>query len=326
MPDLSIAIPTFNRSNYLKELLVCIRNGVVGLEGNVEISISDNASEDDTLQVVRMFNGLRIQYNRNTHNVGPIENVIQACKRSTGTYVLLMADDDLFCQDALANLISRIQVNRQIGVMTSPLLVFEDGFPDKTIGKLRFPGGAEEILLPKGAKAVSKLFLRTSNFSGLVIRKDLMDIEGIRKYAESLYPQMYLVGCAAKKLDALYLAQPLVKIRANPVKYWSYSDDFMAGAVLGILKDLTNNEPWGPQVQQEVTRKRILAAYSPLYSSRGHSWKSFIKVVRGLAAVPEYRASGLFWFLVFGIGLFGPKGIALVRRIWKGPEIDAVKL
>ena len=152
-----------------------------------------------------------------------------------------------------------------------------------------------------------------------------MDLEGARRHAQSLYPQMYLVGYAAKKADALYLASPLVKLRINPIKHWDYTYDYMAGAVLEIVRDLTRDEPWGLEVWKKVVRQRILAAYGLLYSARAQSWASFARVVKRLASVHEYRTATPFWLLVVGIGILGPQGIALVRRCLPTPRIDTVK-
>jgi glycosyltransferase involved in cell wall biosynthesis len=325
MPELTIAMPTFNRAHYLQEALVTIQKDAAGQLDRIEVLISDNASRDDTEQVVRTFDELPIRYYRNTSNIGPFENVLCACERSQGAYILLHSDDDLLCPGAIPNLLKCISVMPWVGVIASPLHVFENDFPEQLIGKIRFPGEKENVLLAKGARALSALFMRASSFSGLVIRRNLLDIEEVRKDKRGLYPQIYLIGTAVKKADALYLAQPLMKIRLNPVKYWSYNSDFMAGAVLGILKNLTRNEPWGREVQRKLTKRRIFAAYGALYSARAHSWSSFIRVMRGFASVIEYRRSFLFWSLVFGIGILGPNGITIVRRFWRGPTIDIIK-
>jgi len=324
MPNLSIVIPTFNRIQYLQETLRFILKNVADDTNDFEVIVSDNASEDDTEQIVCTFDGLCIRYYRNASNLGPVENVLRACERARGTYVLLMSDDDLLYCDALPRLFNSIRRMPQVGVIASPVTVFEDSSPERMIGKLRFPIETFNIVLEKGCQAVSALFLRTSSFSGLVIRRDLLDIVGARKHARSLYPQMYLAGYAAKKADVLYLSQPLVKIRVNPVNHWTYSSDFMAGAVLDILKDLTHDEPWGREVRKKVTRKRILAAYGPLYSARDYSWKAYVQTTRGFASVPEYRRSVLFWFLALGIGLLGARGIDRIRQIWRGPVIDGI--
>lgn len=70
-PLLSLCIPTYNRSQYLKKCIDSIICQEEFLNGKVEIVISDNASEDDTREVVASYlkNFDNIYYNRNEVNV-----------------------------------------------------------------------------------------------------------------------------------------------------------------------------------------------------------------------------------------------------------------
>ena len=70
-PLLSLCIPTYNRSQYLKKSLDSIICQQEFLDGKVEIVISDNASEDDTREVVETYLKRfdNIFYNRNEVNV-----------------------------------------------------------------------------------------------------------------------------------------------------------------------------------------------------------------------------------------------------------------
>ena len=324
MPDLTIAILTYNRSNTLKEALVAIRKGSVGIADHIEVVVSDNASEDDTEKMVLSFDGLDIRYFRNATNVGGAENVLRVCERSTGNYVMLHSDDDLLCPGALQRLIEIIQDAPQLGVISSPLEAFENS-PNRTLAKLRFPGDIADLYLSHGSEAFSSLFLRACSLSGLVIRRDLLDIYGARKSIRSNYPQIYLTGQAVKQADALYLAKPLMKIRLEDVKRWDYSRDFMSGAILEILKDLTKNETWKTEARRKIIKKRILASYGPLQLARCHSWGSFIRVARRFASVPEYCQNYLFWCLVIGIGVLGKRRLGRFRHIWRGPVGDTIK-
>ena len=55
-PILSIAIPTFNRSYFLKLNLGQLKNEIKSCPyGTIELLVSDNASEDDTQFTVEYF-------------------------------------------------------------------------------------------------------------------------------------------------------------------------------------------------------------------------------------------------------------------------------
>lgn len=70
-PLLSICIPTYNRSKYLKKSLDSIVTQNEFLNGSVEIVISDNASTDDTKEVVTPYLEKydNVYYSRNEENV-----------------------------------------------------------------------------------------------------------------------------------------------------------------------------------------------------------------------------------------------------------------
>lgn len=70
-PLLSICIPTYNRSKYLKRSLDSIVIQDEFLNGIVEVVVSDNASTDDTEEVVKPYleKYTNIYYSKNTENV-----------------------------------------------------------------------------------------------------------------------------------------------------------------------------------------------------------------------------------------------------------------
>lgn len=90
---LSLCIPTFNRDSYLS---ICLESIVkqVGNNDEVEIIISDNASDDNTNDVVnRYFNNYRnVKYFRQDTNIGGNANIVQVLKYGKGKYLKLLND------------------------------------------------------------------------------------------------------------------------------------------------------------------------------------------------------------------------------------------
>lgn len=111
-PIISIAIPTYNRSRRLEEMLTRLSALPEIFEDWVEIVISDNASTDDTPQVIIEFSkrtGKAICYKRNASNVGIDGNIHAVSRLATGRYLLLMSDDDLLLPGALTRLRELVQ-------------------------------------------------------------------------------------------------------------------------------------------------------------------------------------------------------------------------
>lgn len=71
-PEVTICIPTYNRSGYLRETIAY----ACGQQTDrvIQILVVDNASTDDTSQVVAAITDDRLRYVRNPENLGMVGN------------------------------------------------------------------------------------------------------------------------------------------------------------------------------------------------------------------------------------------------------------
>jgi len=112
---LSIAIPTYNRAKFLDELLNSI--DIKGIEDFIEILIIDNASTDNTQEIVSKYNHLNVRYIRNEKNIGPDNNFKKCIKESKGKYVWLLGDDEILLPNSLQRIIKLLQKLKGIGLI-----------------------------------------------------------------------------------------------------------------------------------------------------------------------------------------------------------------
>lgn len=100
-PLLSICIPTFNRAQYLRECLSSIR--INGNAGDVEVVVSDNASTDGTVDVLKEFKGkLPLRWMVQQHNVGADRNFDSSTHFASGRYCWLLGSDDCLKPDSVS--------------------------------------------------------------------------------------------------------------------------------------------------------------------------------------------------------------------------------
>ena len=101
-PLVSIAIPTYNRSAWLRTALASAQAQTYE---PLEIVVSDNASVDGTAEMVREMARAddRIRLFVNETNIGGL-NYLQALKRCRGDYVKFLNDDDLLLPGAVERL------------------------------------------------------------------------------------------------------------------------------------------------------------------------------------------------------------------------------
>lgn len=93
--DLTVFIPTYNRSGFLRECLTALLDQGLTRDELV-VMVSDNASTDDTEQVARSFEDrLQVVYRRNEANTSSMENINLAGSLVTTPYLSILCDDDL---------------------------------------------------------------------------------------------------------------------------------------------------------------------------------------------------------------------------------------
>ena len=90
-PLITIAIPTFNRAALLRE---CVQSALSQTYENVEVLVSNNASPDDTGEVLREFNDKRLRVLTQETNIGLLPNWNACLAAARGEYLFCISDDD----------------------------------------------------------------------------------------------------------------------------------------------------------------------------------------------------------------------------------------
>lgn len=98
-PAISVLIPNFNYALYIGETIQSVLDQNLP---NLEIVVADNASTDNSVEVVRAFNDPRIQLSVNACNVGFSANLERVAAGARGRRMLLLSSDDRMLPDALA--------------------------------------------------------------------------------------------------------------------------------------------------------------------------------------------------------------------------------
>lgn len=115
-PLLSICVPTYNRAPLLRVMLEALLPQVAAAGDAVELCLSDNASTDQTPQVIRQAQALGpLRYSRNAENLGPIRNFHRlANEMARGDYVWILGDDDLVRPGAVARVLEALRANADL--------------------------------------------------------------------------------------------------------------------------------------------------------------------------------------------------------------------
>ena len=97
-PQFSIVIPTRQRHETLGS---AIRSVLLQPFENFELIVMDNASSDETWQVVRQFQSPRLKYDRAPAVLPMNENWERGLRQCAGEYVFFLGDDDAIMPDGM---------------------------------------------------------------------------------------------------------------------------------------------------------------------------------------------------------------------------------
>jgi hypothetical protein len=105
-PLLTCAITTYNRAPWLRHSLPRLLEATRPWRDVVEVVVCDNASTDDTPDVVARFSReAGFTARRNPTNVGMLGNLGATARACRGAFIWLLGDDDLIVDHALENVL-----------------------------------------------------------------------------------------------------------------------------------------------------------------------------------------------------------------------------
>lgn len=107
-PLLTIAIPTYNRAAYLELCLKRISEELDSLSADqrklVKVSVSNNASTDNTAEVIAQYRSMWVgefEVVHNIENIGGDRNVAQCYASAATPYAWVLGDDDVILPEGL---------------------------------------------------------------------------------------------------------------------------------------------------------------------------------------------------------------------------------
>lgn len=123
-PKLSICIPTYNRADLIGVTLSCVAHQTVKPD---EVIVIDNASTDNTEEVVKRFKKYGIKYIRNKKNIGMAGNYNRCIELASHEYFTFLPSDDViaptWCEEW-----KRVIHKQQADLYTSPIVVVNNAY------------------------------------------------------------------------------------------------------------------------------------------------------------------------------------------------------
>jgi hypothetical protein len=115
-PGVTIVIPTYNRARYLEASLASAMNQQ---GADVRIVVLDNASTDDTREVVQRLRDRRVSYVRSEVNSGMLGNFLRIRQFCSTEYLCVLQDDDRLLPGFATATASALRQNRSAAMAFS---------------------------------------------------------------------------------------------------------------------------------------------------------------------------------------------------------------
>lgn len=261
-PLLTIAIPTWNRAEFLALNLEQLLQEGRNCWDDIEILVSDNASTDDTSKIVSdaISRGVPVRYVRNAENIGSDANIAQCFNLAQGKFVLIMGDDDLFVDGALLFLLDRLDADA-CGVVCLRPYGFEADF------RKEYPGGRGAVrTFDDAGKFLAEIGPLMTLISSCVINKSLLPKIDANTFCGDNLVQVHLVLRSALAASVnLVIDRYLVACKRNNSGGYDFSQVFVSNlcAVLDSCQLLGLTQDAIRSIEQ-----RLILSYYPFYLLR----------------------------------------------------------
>lgn len=299
---LSISIPTFNRADYLIECLdsvICSANNFLD---DVEIVIIDNHSEDNTEELVKIYQNKFsiIRFIRNESNIGFDRNIMRCIEAASGEYVWLIGDDDRIQSEAIEKILYVLNQNNDL----SMVYVNHSVYDKKMINVIETSSvrNKTDILFANANDCLKSVGVRLTLISTLVLNRSLcLAVEHKDKYIGFGFIHLYIALSILPAHKSYLIADPLVMQRSGNTASGidiNYFDVFVKeisrilkavkplGYKTGILRRIVNHSIRYYIIRRLIYLKRVDA-------------KRLIQIWPML--ISYYYSYPLFWVAVFPI-------------------------
>lgn len=167
-PLLTIAVPTFNRSRFLSTFLAALQPQLQG-EARVELLVSDNASPDETPEIVNQYcsAGCPILYIRNDVNIGADLNILQCFEKASGKFVWICGDDDVIEPGGLAVALRHLQSAPDLDLVSLQARGFHGAYEPQPV---QLPERTISFTSPQDLASHVNVFF--TFISGMIVNKE----------------------------------------------------------------------------------------------------------------------------------------------------------
>lgn len=268
MPKVSIILTSFNHAKYLHEAIESALNQTFS---DFELIIWDDASKDNSWDIIQSYQDPRIKTFRNGENMQPVYGVNKAISEiATGEYIAIHHSDDVWELDKLEKQVTFLDNNHQVGAVFTWVQIIDDYGNDRGFDWFNRKYDRWRLL--------RELFCGTNhlNHPSVLVRKSCYSDIGLYKYGLAQTADAEMWSRLLLKYEAAILEEPLVKHRL-----------FLDGS---NASGSANNSAIRTQNEWNILRSNFLEC---------HNYEEFIRIFPEISQIADGKTFSTIRALAF---------------------------
>jgi glycosyltransferase involved in cell wall biosynthesis len=211
---MTVAVPTFNGARHLAEAL---RSALAQEEVPFELVVSDDRSDDETLEVVRLAAGDRARIESNSERLGLAGNWNRCAALARTPLVAIFHQDDVMLPGHLQAHAMALEADEQVGLAASAVVVIDEHGQPIAPREVN-PGGLGPVdrILAAGELAQESVAGNPLRCSAVTMRtaahRDALGFDARYRYVVDWEFWIRV----SRKWKVAWLAKPTVQIRWHP--------------------------------------------------------------------------------------------------------------
>jgi glycosyltransferase involved in cell wall biosynthesis len=324
IPKFSILIPTWNGAEVIGDTL---RSILAQSFQSFEIVVQDDASTDNTVEVIKSFNSPKIKIFSNEKNLGYSKNLESLSKKGVGELIYLMGQDDILDENALSETVRAFEISEDIGAVARPYFWFDE--------KIEHPVRATNQLNPKKNEIVRitddfhRIILTidvAGQLSGLAMRRKFLDVP----FHEDIFPcHVYPFISILKRHPIVFLKDYNLAVRIRSSQCRSVSSIYNKSPIESWI-DFANTVFAGKEyekLREYFIKNYVAKNYVGLVQLRNYARYRYL--LREIWCLLKYRWENIFspsfWF--FSLGCLATPPVVLIPLVdWYKNKINSRSL
>lgn len=220
--SLSVILVTYNRADLLDATIDSILSQTLA---DFELIIADDASPDRTQQVCQRWaiSDSRIRYQRRPENIGMPQNLNLGILASTGKYVAILHDDDVYCPDLLRQWKTCLDEHPKAAFVFNAYRALNAQGQTRTVYRETLPRCSPGSIL------LESIFFKRWRFDSpvwgtVMMRRSAFDRAGSFDERYGYWADVDMWMRLAEDFDVCYIDEPLIAVTSTEVAPHQFDD------------------------------------------------------------------------------------------------------